>query len=148
MPLKHSTVLVEEAMRLYKIGLSSRQVAVQLKCGHTSVVVAAKAAGLSRTREEANQLRQPSIRKHWRAARKAARKVWKRQVGHIPSGYHIHHKNGDYTDNRIENLEALSVEDHRRAHGWMCPGPARTAYIKAYNRKCYLQKKARRAAQA
>lgn len=29
---------------------------------------------------------------------------------------HVHHKNGDITDNRKENLEILSVGDHNRHH--------------------------------
>ncbi|HWY34769.1 MAG TPA: HNH endonuclease signature motif containing protein [Nitrosopumilaceae archaeon] len=29
-----------------------------------------------------------------------------------PKGWHIHHINGDHTDNRIENLEAISASEH------------------------------------
>ena len=33
---------------------------------------------------------------------------------------HVHHKNGVTTDNRPENLEVLSCQDHHRIHhGWI-----------------------------
>ncbi len=36
--------------------------------------------------------------------------------GKIPKGHEIHHIDGDKLNNKLENLEALSVEDHRRKH--------------------------------
>lgn len=34
----------------------------------------------------------------------------------IPAGWHVHHRNGDKRDNRVENLEVRSPEDHSQFH--------------------------------
>lgn len=34
----------------------------------------------------------------------------------IPAGAHVHHKNHDRTDNRLENLEVVTVEEHGHRH--------------------------------
>jgi len=34
----------------------------------------------------------------------------------LPSGHHVHHLNGNKTDNRAENLAVLSVGEHGAAH--------------------------------
>ena len=45
--------------------------------------------------------------------------VWERSNGPLPEGMVVHHINGDPTDNRAENLVAMSHRDHRRLHeGW------------------------------
>lgn len=44
------------------------------------------------------------------------RRIWKDHYGEIPPNHHIHHKNGDSTDNRIENLECISKKDHHKLH--------------------------------
>jgi hypothetical protein len=44
------------------------------------------------------------------------RLVWERHHGKIPEGHHIHHKNGNCKDNRIENLEVLAATEHHRHH--------------------------------
>lgn len=42
--------------------------------------------------------------------------VWKHHRGPIPDGWHVHHKNGDFLDNRIENLECLPPAEHYDQH--------------------------------
>lgn len=42
--------------------------------------------------------------------------VWVSANGPISSGYCVHHRNEDKTDNRIENLELLTAAEHQRYH--------------------------------
>ena len=59
------------------------------------------------------------------------RYVWERNYGPIPQGWHIHHRNGEKSDNRIENLEMLPCGEHVRGHlaerepGWWVDGLAK-----------------------
>lgn len=52
---------------------------------------------------------------------KSYRKIWIEHFGPIPvdetgRSYEIHHINGDHYDNRIENLQCLSIVDHLKIH--------------------------------
>ena len=42
------------------------------------------------------------------------RAVWSRVHGPVPVGYEVHHINRERWDNRLANLELLTVSDHRR----------------------------------
>lgn len=44
------------------------------------------------------------------------RLIYEAHFGPIPEGFHVHHKNEDVRDNRIENLELLSPGDHKKIH--------------------------------
>ena len=44
------------------------------------------------------------------------RRTWIDAHGPIPVGFHIHHKNGDGLDNRLENLECVQGGKHQRQH--------------------------------
>ena len=44
------------------------------------------------------------------------RYVWEKEVGPIPKGFHVHHINGNKSDNRIENLSIMTATGHERLH--------------------------------
>ena len=45
------------------------------------------------------------------------RKTWEDYNGEIPTGYDIHHKDGDQFNNDISNLEIICRKEHARMHG-------------------------------
>jgi len=52
---------------------------------------------------------------------KPHRRLWHNHHGEIPVdengiSYEVHHINGDYNDNRIENLKCVSIEEHFNIH--------------------------------
>lgn len=44
------------------------------------------------------------------------REIWRHHNGEIPEGHLIHHKDGDSTNNDIDNLECLSPKEHAERH--------------------------------
>ena len=44
------------------------------------------------------------------------RKIYVEAHGPVPKGYHIHHIDGDRNNNDIENLIAVTPEEHHRLH--------------------------------
>ncbi len=59
------------------------------------------------------------------------RDVWEAAHGPIPRTHHIHHKNKDRSDNRLENLESIEARDHLRMHGLTLEGVNRFNNAKA-----------------
>lgn len=53
---------------------------------------------------------------HYKASISLHRAIWTVHRGPIPPGFHIHHVNGDKSDNRLENLECLSHGEHSSRH--------------------------------
>lgn len=68
--------------------------------------------------------------------------VWEKHNGEIPKGFHIHHKNGDKLDNRIDNLEMMSASEHTRLHaiknklGHDSPSKETRKKLSDFNKKC------------
>lgn len=57
--------------------------------------------------------------------------VWERHRGEVPAGKQIHHRNGNSLDNRLENLEALSIRLHGSLKIWNRNGlPRGVAFFK------------------
>lgn len=44
------------------------------------------------------------------------RKIYSQHYGEIPKGYHIHHIDGDHSNNCIENLKCVSIQEHYDIH--------------------------------
>ena len=47
--------------------------------------------------------------------------VWQKHNGEIPDGFHVHHKDGDKTNNDISNLELLPKFEHLSTHSKAVP---------------------------
>jgi len=47
---------------------------------------------------------------------KKGRRLFKKIYGQIPSGFHIHHKDGDHTNNSLDNLILMRGSDHLSWH--------------------------------
>lgn len=43
-------------------------------------------------------------------------RVWEEHFGEIPDGYQIHHRDGNKTNNNIENLQLVTPFEHKRIH--------------------------------
>lgn len=64
-----------------------------------------------------------------RKGKRLHRAVWEYYNGPIPKGFHIHHIDGDRSNNNIENLSCESAHEHLSNHGH---SPEREAYGKMH----------------
>jgi len=85
--------------------------------GRTGILSHSWKGGLSRERDGRISLYRPD---HPRAKNGKyvlrSHLVWEVHHGLLPEGFIIHHRNGDYLDDRIENLECITQADHIRLH--------------------------------
>lgn len=44
------------------------------------------------------------------------RNIYEKHYGPIPDGYHIHHRDGNHLNNKIENLQCVSPQEHYEIH--------------------------------
>jgi hypothetical protein len=54
----------------------------------------------------------PSERYLSRGGKKLHRDVWIAAFGPVPNGCHIHHKDSNVTNNKLDNLECLPADEH------------------------------------
>lgn len=124
--------------KLYLEGNSSRQVAAIV--GYSARYVHEICFDITRDRVSAAILRQPQRSKHWRTCRANARKTMERFLGRkLTRHEEVHHRDEDYTNGDISNLEVLESTPHRHLHNppnpvprWL--RPERRAYMKEYLR--------------
>jgi hypothetical protein len=64
--------------------------------------------------------------------------IWKKKFGEILPGYLIHHINKDKKDNRIENLQMLSFQEHMALHKKLNKERKRKKQEKKTNEKMLL----------
>lgn len=124
-----------EVRELYLTGLPTRSVAQHFNISSSYVAYICK--DILRPKRG---LRQQYHKEHvgWRQYRFRARALMETYLGRqLDTKEHVHHKNNDFTDNRLENLEVLSEAAHHSLHNkrydvpkWK--RPERILYMKAY----------------
>lgn len=131
--------ILESIKTRYLAGESTRSIASNVGISKSQVWVWVDRLGIGRSKCEANPrgiwTKPESV--HWRTMRQRARRIWELANGEIPAGFHVHHKNRDYTDNSVENLELLGAREHAHEHQPPNPiprwhRPKTRAYMKAY----------------
>ena len=130
-----------QAEALYLSGLSTRAVAKQLGLSGSWVSNIVKRLGIGRNKRGLYH-KPDSTNK--RTCRFRARDMWERKVGPIPEGFHVHHIDGDYTNNDVSNLEVLSPKAHTHLHHpenlvpkWLRPEVQayKKVYMKEYRKR-------------
>ncbi len=71
------------------------------------------------------------------------RAIWRSHHGVIPAGHDIHHRDGDWNNNAIDNLECVSRAVHNRKHdsfaGWNAT-PEAEEQRKRNRQKCWTDR--------
>ena len=134
-------------IEMYDIGYSTRQIATHFQCSKSMIALWIKEAGKSRTHSTAAMLRKPPKSTHWRSTRAAARKKYQRTHKVILGPrQHIHHIDGDCTNNDLDNLAVVDCVDHAYIHHPRNPvprhlRPERKIYMKKYLKAYHAQKR-------
>ena len=63
------------------------------------------------------------------------RYIWEKVNGKIPNGLVIHHINGDFADNRIDNLQLIGFSEHLSNHYKSSPQSFKDSKVKILNDK-------------
>ncbi len=74
----------------------------------------AKPIGSERVNAEGRVFVKVEDGKRWK---RRAHVVWEAANGPVPRGHLIHHRNGDCSDDRLENLQAVTRAEHAAIHG-------------------------------
>ena len=128
-------------LTLYRAGYSTRAVARLLGISKSHVGKLVKIAGASRDRTAAIQLActdKPSTNPRTCRAQ-ARRKVTRVQGAPLPRKMDVHHRDGDCTNNALDNLEVIDHAVHTRLHNPKNPiprhlRPERQTYMRNYLR--------------
>jgi len=126
---------------LYEDGLSTREIAEKLGYSHSYIHILC--ADVIRNRRDAAILASSKLEQSdsWRAYRARARKLMEDFVGRKLESYeHVHHIDGNYINNDINNLEIKTASDHAKHHHPKNPiarhlREDRKQYMKEYNKK-------------
>jgi hypothetical protein len=132
---------VEQMRQLYASGFSTRQVAKLT--GYSKSYVHKLCRPVIRNRRDALILLGPRLEspENIRTCHAQARRLMEKFLGRKLDRFeYVHHKDEDYTNNNIDNLEVLSPKEHTHKH-FPLHGiprhqrPGRRSYMQSYNRR-------------
>lgn len=137
-----------DIQKLYLSGLSQREIKA-LGYGQGEVTRSCKPIARGKSESILLRLNKKPKSTGWRTCRARARKIMERHLGYkLKFGLIVHHKDGNYTNNALENLQVKTARDHTRDHyiekPWKSGRPYnpeprhkrahRRAYMKHYNK--------------